>query len=227
VLFVALVTALSLEVYEADSLIHAPHAETPWLWLAIPLLAGTLVSRLPRPLPELRSWLGLWTFGAGQLFLLVLGASHDLDHSELGAAWVVAAIGLAAALAWPARSLPAAWDATTARLALVLTVLPWLLLGARYDSSGIFDNIAIGAAWVVQLAIAILVVRAGAHAGSHAWINLGYVALLTGVVVRYFDFFGDFLEGGTALALTGFVLLFVLFALERARRRTLAVEAVS
>jgi hypothetical protein len=53
------------------------------------------------------------------------------------------------------------------------------------------------------------------------------VALLTGGVVRYFDFFGDFLEGGTALALTGFVLLFVLFALERARRRTLAVEAVS
>jgi uncharacterized membrane protein len=227
VLFVAVVAALSLEVGEADSWVHALHVETPWLWLAIPLLAATVVSWLPRPLPELRSWLGLWTFAAGQTFLLVLGATHELDHSELGRAWLIVGAGLAAALAWPARALPAAWDAATARLALVLTVLPWVLLGARYDTGGLSDNIAIGMAWLVQLAVAVLIVRAGAHAGSHAWINLGYAALLAGVVVRYFDFFGDFLEGGLALALTGFVLLFLLFALERARRRTLAVEAVS
>lgn len=57
--------------------------------------------------------------------------------------------------------------------------------------------------------------------GSKAWVNIGYVAVLAGVVVRYFDFFGDFLEGGAALALTGVMLLFIVFALEKARRRSL------
>lgn len=227
VVFAALAAGLGLEMLEADSPVYAREAEAPWLWIGIPLLAGLLVSWLPRPLPGLRSWLGLWTFGAGQFFLLVLGATHDLDKSDLGPAWIVAGAGIAAALSLPGRVLPPAWDATTSRLVLVLTLLPWIVLGARYDRGDIWDNVAIGTAWLAQLAVAVLVIRAGAHAGSRAWVNLGYLALLVGVVVRYFDFFGDFLEGGAALALTGVLLLFVLFALEKARRRTLTTEAAS
>ena len=82
-------------------------------------------------------------------------------------------------------------------------------------------------AWVAQLAAAILVIRAGARTGSRAWVNLGYLAVLAGVVVRYFDFFGDFLEGGAALALTGVMLLFIVFALEKARRRTLHAQVAA
>ncbi len=72
--------------------------------------------------------------------------------------------------------------------------------------------------------IAILVIRAGARRGSGSWVNLGYLALLAGILTRYFDFFRDYLEGGTALALTGILLLFILYALEKARRRTLRRE---
>jgi hypothetical protein len=49
--------------------------------------------------------------------------------------------------------------------------------------------------------------------------------LLAGILTRYFDFFGDFLEGGVALVLTGVLVLFTLYALERARRRTLRRQA--
>jgi len=106
-----------------------------------------------------------------------------------------------------------------------LTLLPWSILGAQYDKGAIVDGIAIGLAWIVQIAVAILVIRAGARTGSRTWVNLGYVGVLVGVVVRYFDFFGDFLEGGAALALTGVLLLFVVFTVEKARRRTLHAEA--
>ena len=91
----------------------------------------------------------------------------------------------------------------------------------------ILDSIAVGVSWVVQIAVAILIIRAGARSASREWVNQGYVALLAGVVVRYFDFFGDYLEGGTALALTGVVLLFIVYALEKARRRTLHAEAAA
>lgn len=225
--FVALVAALSLEVAERDSPVYARNAETPWLWIAIPLLAGTLVWALPRRLPALRTWIGLWTFGAGQFFLLVLGAAQALDHTDLRFAWIVAAAGLAAALVLPGRSLPPEWDGMTSRLVIGLTLLPWAILGGRYDRGAIADNVAVGIAWLVQMAVAVLVIRAGARAGSRGWVNLGYLALLAGVVVRYFDFFGDFLEGGLALALTGVLLLVVLFAMEKARRRTLAPGAAS
>ena len=225
VVFAGLVAGLALEVGEPDSIVHAAMVESPWLWLAIPLLAGTAVSFLPRRWPALPAWLGAWTFAAGQVFLLVLGATQDLDDSDLGRGAIVAAAGLLAAIAVPRRVLP--WDALTARLMIALTLLPWALMGDAYDKGTLADTAAIGVAWVVQLAVAILVIRAGARMGSRAWVNLGYVAVLAGVVVRYFDFFGDFLEGGAALALTGVVLLFVVFALEKARRRTLHAEAAA
>jgi uncharacterized membrane protein len=225
VAFVAMVSALGSEVLEPRSLVHSSTSEGPWLWLAIPLLGGAVVSALPRRLPHLRSWLGLWVFGAGQLFLLVLGATKELDESGLGAAWVVAAAGIAAALALPDRVLP--WDATTSRAVLVATLLPWALIGREYARGDVLDNFGLGVAWVAQLAVAALVIRAGARAGSPSWVNLGYIALLAGVVVRYFDLFGDYLEGGIALTLTGGLLLFVLFVLEKARRRTLTAEAVA
>lgn len=82
-----------------------------------------------------------------------------------------------------------------------------------------------GAAWIFQLGVALLVIRAGARSGSFEWVNAGYAALLAGVTTRYFDFFGNYLEGGTALALTGLLLLVVLYGLESARRRTLRKEA--
>lgn len=225
VLFAGLVAGLTLEVREADSIVHANTVEGPWLWLAVPLLAATAVSLLPHPWPGLRGWVGAWTFAAGQVFLLVLGAVQELDHSDLGRAGIVAAVGLLAAVVAPRRVLP--WDALTSRLILAATLLPWAILGESYDKGAIVDSIAIGVAWVVQLAVAVLVIRAGARTGSRAWVNLGYVAVLAGVIVRYFDFFGDFLEGGAALALTGVVLLFIVFALEKARRRTLHAEAAA
>jgi uncharacterized membrane protein len=219
VLFAGIVAGLALEVGEKDSSVHANTVAGPWLWLAVPLLAGIAVSFLPHPWPGLRAWLGAWTFAAGQVFLLVLGAVQELDRSDLGRAATLVAVGLLAALGLPRRVLP--WDALTSRLLIAATLLPWAIMGERYDKGAIMDGIALGVAWIVQLVAAILVIRAGARMGSKAWVNLGYVAVLAGVVVRYFDFFGAFLEGGAALALTGVMLLFIVFALEKARRRTL------
>jgi uncharacterized membrane protein len=96
-------------------------------------------------------------------------------------------------------------------------------LGFEYDA-GTIRTTAVGLAWIVQLVIAVLVIRAGAQRGSESWVNLGYLALLAGILTRYFDFFGDYLQGGFALALTGGLLLFILYALERSRRRTLQRE---
>ena len=223
VLFAAAVSALTLEIGERDSFIHADSAEGPWLWLAVPLLAGVAVSFVPHPWTGLRSWTGAWTFFASQSMLLVLGATGEMDETDLGRAAIVVAAGLVAALALPKRVLP--WDALTSRLLIAGSLLPWSLLGQQYDKTAVIDIAAIGVSWIAQLAVAILVIRAGARMGSRTWVNLGYVAVLAGLVVRYFDFFGDFLEGGAALVLTGLMLLFVVYALEKARRRTLHVEA--
>jgi uncharacterized membrane protein len=97
-------------------------------------------------------------------------------------------------------------------------------MGSKYDAGVIRDQLAAGLSWVAQLAIAILVIRVGARRGSESWVNLGYLTLLAGILTRYFDFFSDYLQGGTALALTGALLLFILYALEKARRRTLGRE---
>jgi len=102
-----------------------------------------------------------------------------------------------------------------------------MLIGAQYDAGETIDIAAVGVAWITQLGLTILVIRAGARAGSTAWVNLGYVALVAGIVTRYFDFFGDYLEGGTALTATGALLLFCVYALEKSRRRTLAGEVAA
>ena len=225
VLFSAITIGLALEVGEKGSIVHANTVEGPWLWLAIPLLAGTAVSVLPHPWPGLRSWVGAWTFAASQGFLLVLGSMHEGDRSDLGTGWIVAAAGLLLGLVVPARVLP--WDAVTSRLLMALSLIPWVVLGHRYDRESALDFVAIAVAWIAQLVVAVLIIRAGARSGSRAWVNLGYLAVFAGVLTRYFDFFGDYLEGGAALAVTGFLLLFVLYALEKARRRTLHAEVAA
>lgn len=227
VVFVALVTGLFMEAFENDSLVHVRNAEGPWLWLALPALAVTLASWLPRPAAGLRDWVGAWIFGASNFFLLVLGAGQELDSSSLGRAWSLVGLGLAGMLALPHRSLPVAWDTATSRLIVAGSLLPWMLMGSRYDAGRMLDLFAVGLAWVIQFALAVLVIRAGARSGSESWVNLGYLALLAGIGTRYFDFFGDYLEGGAALALTGVLLLLVLYFLERARRRTIATEVRS
>jgi uncharacterized membrane protein len=225
VVFVALVAGLWLEAGQKDSIFHGGQLEGPWIWLAVPLLAATLVSWLPTPARSIREWTGLWTFAAANLFLLVLGAVQVLDRSALERAWWLAGAGLLLALCFPDRCLPRAWDGVTSRLLLGSTFVPWIVLGARYESGAVTDRLAVGLSWLVQLGIAVLVIRAGARGGSSAWVNLGYLALLAGILTRYFDFFGHYLEGGAALALSGVLVLFVLYALEKARRRTLPAEA--
>lgn len=227
VVFVASVTALGLEVADSSSWVHADRADGPWLWLGLPALCAVAASALPRPVGWLRDWVGAWIFGAGQVFLLVLGASQDLDRSDLGAAWLVAAAGIAAALAMPHRLLPQAWGSNGARLVVGLTLLPWIVLGEAYSGTVLLDQLAVGLSWVIQLGVAILIIRAGARSSSKSWVNLGYLALLVGVMTRYFDFFGEFLEGGVALVGTGLAMLFVLYALEKARRRTLRREVAA
>lgn len=227
VIFAAVTAGLILEVVQRGSWIEATRVESPWLWLAIPLAGAASISWLPHPVASLRSWVGAWTFIVGNFFLLVLGSTKELDRSDLGGAWAVAAAGLGAALAFPRRILPAAWDPATGRIILIVILTPWALLGAQYDSGTIKDELALGVSWIAQLAVAVLVIRTGAREGSSAWVNLGYLALLAGILTRYFDFFGVFLEGGAALALTGILLLFVLHVLERARRKTLAGGGIS
>jgi len=224
VLFVALVAGFGLEAGQADSLFHASHPEGPWIWLGVLLLAAVLVSWLPTPAPFLRDWTGVWTFVAANFFLLVFGASQELDRSDLGRGWWLAGAGILLSLALPERCLSHAWDALTSRLLVFVTFLPWILLGARYDADTVKDHLALGLSWIAQLVIAVLVIRAGARRGAESWVNLGYLALLVGILTRYFDFFGDYLQGGTALALTGCLLLFILYALEKSRRRTLLRE---
>ena len=51
-------------------------------------------------------------------------------------------------------------------LYLGLFLLPWVLMGARYEPESLPDLAAVGLAWVVQMALAILVVRAGAQTGA-------------------------------------------------------------
>ncbi|MGE0463072.1 MAG: DUF2157 domain-containing protein [Vicinamibacterales bacterium] len=221
--FAALVAALLLEVNEADSWIKAADSEGPWLWMAVPLLAAVLVSWLPTRVHALQAWTGTWVFGVITIAMLVLGATHDADSSVLGAAWWVVAPALLAALVWPDRCLPRSWDAATCRIVIVTGLLPWVVMGRDFDP-GMKDTFAVGLAWVLQIGIAVVVIRAGARAGADAWVNIGYLALLAGVLTRYFDFFGNYLEGGAALLLTGVLLLFILYALNRARQRTLAGE---
>jgi len=221
--FTALVAGLLMEVREADSWVKAANAEGPWIWMAVPLLATALVSWLPTRVSALQGWTGFWAFGVVTVAMLALGAVQEADSSDLGAAWWVAVPGLLAALAFPDRCLPRAWDATTARSIIVAGLLPWAVMGSEFDP-GVKDALAVGLAWILQLALAVIVIRAGARAGADAWVNIGYLALLAGVLTRYFDFFGDYLRGGTALLLTGVLLLFILYALGRARQRTLGRE---
>jgi uncharacterized membrane protein len=221
VVFIALLSALVLEVREADSLFKATRIDAPWIWIGIPLLAVGLTSFLPQWATFLRDWTGLWTFAAGNLFLLILGVIHRLGRPELGGAWWPVGAGLLLALVWPERCLSRSWDRWPSRLILALTFLPWVLLALRYGEEVIYDIPAIALAWLAQILIAVLVIREGARHGSAAWVNLGYLALLVGVVTRYLDFVQDRLKGGPALAVTGALLLAVLFGLEMARRRTL------
>jgi len=220
-LFVAVTAALSAEVGAEDSWLRATRAEGPWLVLAVPIASALLVSLLPPPSRFLRSSVGVWVFGAAQFCLLVLGATQDFDHNTLGRAWLLVGPALLLALARPDRCMPASWDALAARVFLVLSVLPWLLLGAEYERDHLLDLAAVGLAWIVQLLLSVLVIRTGARAGSAAWVNLGYLALVAGILTRYFDLFGEYLEGGLALVATGILLLFVLYVLEKSRRRTL------
>jgi len=221
VIFIALVCGFALEVGQIDSIVRADRVDGPWIWIGVPLLAAGLASYLPASARFLREWTGFWTFVASNFFLLVLGASKELDRSDLGRGWWLAGAGILLGMAIPERCLSRAWDGLTSRLILASSFLPWIFLGSRYDADVILDRLAIGLSWIVQLGIAILVIRAGARQGSESWVNLGYLALLAGILTRYFDFFRDYLQGGTALALTGALLLFILYALEKARRRTL------
>lgn len=227
VILVALTTALVLEAGTNGSWLHAQRAGNPWLFLSIPLLAAVLVSWLPHPATFIRGWVGAWVFFASNLFLLAFGAGQEFHRTSLGGGWVLVGCAMPLALAWPQRCLPAAWDGPTSRLVLVLTLLPWTLIGSEYDSGELVDMLAVGLSWIIQLGLAALVVRSGARAGSAIWVNLGYLALLAGILTRYFDFFGEYLGGGTALVATGMLLLFVLYALEKSRRRTLAQEVVA
>jgi len=224
VVFIALVAAFTLEVGQADSFFRADRADGPWVWIGIPLLAAWLASWLPAPARSTRDWTGVWAFAVANVFLLVFGASHDLDRSDLGHAWWLAGTGVLLGLASPTRVLSRSWDGLTSRLLLSTTFLPWILVGSGYDAGVILDQLAVGLSWIAQLTIAVLVIRAGARRASSWWVNLGYLALLAGILTRYFDFFRDYLEGGTALALTGGLVLFLLYALEKARRRTLLRE---
>ncbi len=227
VAFVALGAALIAEVVDPLSLVAAKDFGSPWLWLAIPLLAIFAVSWLPHPASTLRGWVGALVFVASQFFLLALGLSgmsHLLRENDVGQAWVLVGLGLAAAFVWPARVLPPAWGNQGARGFLVLSLLPWVVLGlaALGVGSDPLNLLAVGIAWVTQILAALLVIRASNQSGSAVWVNLGFLALFAGILTRYFDLFGDYLEGGAALALTGTLVLVVLAILERARRRTLA-----
>ena len=224
IVFIALVWGLALETDQIDSIFRADRVDGPWIWLGVPLLAACLVSCLPAAPSFIRDWTGFWTFVTANFFLLVLGVGKDLDRSDLGRGWWLAGSGILLGLALPERCLSRAWDPLTSRLILVSTLLPWIVLGAKYDPGIIADELAVGLSWIAQFVIAILVIRVGARRGSQSWVNLGYLALLAGILTRYFDFFRDYLEGGTALSLTGGLLLFILFALEKARRRTLERE---
>ncbi|HXU32342.1 MAG TPA: DUF2157 domain-containing protein [Thermoanaerobaculia bacterium] len=226
VAFVALVSALIAEIGDPQSLVAAQEVRSPWLWLAVPLLAIFAVSWLPRPAPWLRSWVGAWVFANAQFFLLAFGVSvvtNYFNDNRLGNAWIVAAVGLVAAAAWPARTLPVAWGNWGARGILGLSLLPWilLLLAIGGEASDALRLFAVGTAWVTQILAALLLIRVANRSGSALWVNLGFLALAVGILTRYFDLFGDYLQGGAALAMTGVLVLVILAFLESARRRTL------
>lgn len=217
----ALLAALLFEVFEPGSPVKARDVDGPWLWLALPLVAAGVAAWLPRAPQALAGVAGGWAFGFTQLALLVFGAAQDLDGSDLGRAWAVALAGLGWALWRPHDVLGATLSVAEWRGLLVGSLAPWLLVGPGYEPGSPVDAAAVAVAWVVQLAAAVLVVRAGARAQAAGWINAGYAGVALGILVRYFDFFPNALEGGLALLVTGLLLLAVLFALERSRRLAL------
>jgi hypothetical protein len=165
-------------------------------------------------------------FVVAQIFVLAFGVRGFSQHfhtNNLGNAWIVAGLGLATAAVWPVRTLPAAWGDWGARGILVLSLLPWILLGLAFGgtASDALNLFATGTSWVTQILAALLLIQVAHRSSSALWVNLGFLALAAGILTRYFDLFGDYLQGGAALALTGALVLVVLASLERARRRTL------
>ena len=224
VLSVGLTAALVLEADTRGSWLYAPQSANPWLFVSIPILVSALSSCLPHRAVLIPGWVGAWVFFVSNVFLLVFGAAQELGRTTLDGAWILVTGGVLAALVWPRRCLPEVWGPVTSRLVPLLTLLPWCLMGSDYEKGALADSAAVGLSWIVQLGLAVLVIRAGARAGATGWVNVGYLALLAGILTRYFDFFGAYLEGGTALAATGVLILFVLYSLEKARRRSVSRE---
>jgi len=230
-LFVGSLTlALWIETGDRESWLHQGYDTVFTVGYAVPLVAaaaGALVAW--GGIGPLRGLLSAWLAVAGSMALLIIGwANHpslDLFRLNLVSLGFVLA-GHAAVAAFPRQLLTRAWQPLFGRFLAAAVAVPILLAGAHeqfvHSEWSPFRALAIGAAWVGQFAAAVLLIREGARSHAAAWVNVGYLLLLAGILTRYFDFFSDFLKGGLGLIATGVLILFILYVLNRRRRRTLA-----
>lgn len=134
------------------------------------------------------------------------------------------AVGLAAVLALAA--VVAAWRRQCRE---VRSLVPWIAptlvplvgimaIGALGDDGWLWS----GLAWLTLFVLSVAVVRTGLQTAREGWVNLGVLLLGANIIARYFDLFGNMLEGGVFFIVTGVMITGLGIFLEKKRRGLVA-----
>jgi hypothetical protein len=120
----------------------------------------------------------------------------------------------------------AAWRSRPAEMR---SLLPWVVpplvplagivvVGPVGDEGWLWS----GLAWLTLFVLSIAAVRTGLQTAREGWVNLGLLFLGANIVARYFDLFGEMLEGGVFFIVTGVLVTGLGIFLEKKRRALLA-----
>jgi uncharacterized membrane protein len=225
----ALGVAIWTETFDSNSWLGSRTENFVLTGFSIPIVASALSVILVRKgLSGLRGLLSVWILVGGSILLLILGCfdrhlDKFLDYDFVSFVFAFLAIG---ALCWKPHDLMSPYLGTKSIQIMVGLIWGLLVLGSCLDLFPDYQmavplSIIRFLAWIAQLAIALLLIREGSLSYSRGWINLGYLGILAGILVRYFDFFSDLLSGGFSLILTGILILFLMYVLNRGRQRAL------
>ena len=76
--------------------------------------------------------------------------------------------------------------------------------------------------WLTLFLLDLGLIRAGVFSGRESWVNLGVGMIALNVVTRYFDLFGNMMDGAALFMGSGALILGGGIYVERQRRRLLA-----
>ncbi|MBX7157581.1 MAG: DUF2157 domain-containing protein [Verrucomicrobiae bacterium] len=226
---IALGIALWTESFDSHSWLGSHIENFVLTGFSIPIIASALaVILVGKGLSSLRGLLSVWILVGGSILLLILGCldrhlDKFLNYDFVSFVFAFLAVG---ALYWKPHDLMSPYLGTKSIRIMVGLIWGLLVLGSCLDLLSDYQvvvplSIIRFLSWVVQFVIALLLVREGSLSYSVGWINLGYLGILAGILVRYFDFFSDLLSGGFSLILTGILILFLMYVLNRGRQRAL------